>query len=179
MIAVFSRAQWEVVVVNSAGALVSWRDVWASESVGRELALVRADRGRDAEDQKGRSVVILVWLQRTRSLTEVVNFMVNRGGARRPPRPVNGEGAAPCSTVCLIQSGVCSFDDRRNHRPHVVSNLVWPSRASRLSLSLRPYSSQPTDRPTDLTLRSKVPPTAYVPHLRVFVDAPASGSSRW
>lgn len=50
-------------------------------SVGCELALVRADRGRDAEDQKGRSVVILVWLQRARSLTEVVNFMVNRGGA--------------------------------------------------------------------------------------------------
>lgn len=59
---------------------------------------MRADRGWDAEDQKGRSVVILVWLQRARSLTEVVNFMVNRGGAT----PVNGEGAAPCSTVCLI-----------------------------------------------------------------------------
>ena len=29
---------------------------------------------------KGRSVVILVRLQRPRSLTEVVNFMVNRGG---------------------------------------------------------------------------------------------------
>lgn len=41
---------------------------------------------------------------------------------RRRPRPVNGEGAG--AAVCLIQSGVCSFDDRRNHRPHVVSNLA-------------------------------------------------------
>lgn len=41
---------------------------------------------------------------------------------RRRPWSVNGEGAG--AAVCLIQSGVCSFDDRRNHRPHVVSNLA-------------------------------------------------------
>lgn len=70
---------------------------------------------------KGRPVVILARLQRPRRLTEVVNFMVNRGGDCRP-RPVNGEGAG--AAVCLIQSGVCSFGNRRNHWPHVVSNLL-------------------------------------------------------
>lgn len=74
----------ENVVVNSAGALVSRRSYGSyvaeygpseHECEHERELIVEGRRG-----PKGRSVVILVRLQRTRSLTEVVNFMVNRGG---------------------------------------------------------------------------------------------------
>lgn len=55
------------------------------------------------------------------------------------PRPVNGEGAG--AAVCLIQSGVCSFDDRRNYRPYVVSQpgLDRPNTSSKVESSPRMY----------------------------------------
>lgn len=50
--------------------------------------------------------------------------------------------------MCLIQSRVCSFDDRRNHRPHVVSqpNLSLSLSPAHLILSLSPYVYLPKDR---------------------------------